>query len=90
MYLPSFHIRFEHNCHSVTGTSMAHEPSFEFAAEPNAGRWVRSNRLEKHINFTQPAVRSRNVTVGDINNVLNNTDEVPFEERMPDKVHQVF
>ena len=69
---------------------MAHEPSIQFAAEPSTRCWVCRNFLEKGINFIQATARGCNVTVGHLDNMINDTDNVPFEERMPDKTHQVF
>ncbi len=69
---------------------MAHEPSVQLAAKANTGFWVFGYFLDKGINFIEPAARCCYVTIGDLDYVINDTDEVPFKERMPDKAHQVF
>jgi len=69
---------------------MAHEPSVQLAAEPSPRCWVCRNFLDKGIDFIQASDRSGNVTVSHLDNMINDTDKVPFEERMPDKTHQVF
>jgi len=90
IYLCGFHIRFEYDGQSVTGAAMAHEPSVQLAAEASTGFWVFGNFLDKRIDFIQASDRSGNVTIGHLDNMINNTDKVSFEERMPDKTHQVF
>jgi len=69
---------------------MAHEPSVKFAAEASTGFWGFGNFLDKGIDFIEPAARCCNVTVSHVDNMINDTDKVPFKERMPDKMHQVF
>ena len=69
---------------------MAHEPSVQLAAEPSTGRWVFGNLLDKGIDFIEPAACCSNVTVSHLDNMINDTEKVPFEKRMPDKMHQLL
>ena len=69
---------------------MPHEPAVQLSAETHARGRIFFNGLKHGIDLVEPPQRGRRVALRDLDNVIDNANEIPLEERVPDEAHQVL
>lgn len=69
---------------------MSHEPVFQLSAETHARGRIFFDGLKHGIDLVEPPKCCRRVALRDFNNVIDDSNEIPLKERVPDEAHQVL
>ena len=69
---------------------MAHQPPIKRSAKTDAGCRIVFDRFQHCVDLIQPSQRSVDVALGYVDDMVDDADQIPFEKRVPNKVHQIL